>query len=931
MTSGTSSLPNVRGSIHEVLFAQRLADNEKKVRDRALKKLKVFLSLKSSNGPGFTDDDALKIWKGLFYCMYMADKPLVQEDVAEEIAYLIHDLGNQSDRHTFVSAAFRTFAREWNGIDTFRLDKFMMFMRRVLRHVFVYLKLQQWNLKEVVRYMNILDANVIRADDHTNSTPLGIKLHLSSIIMEELAKIGGEELDNKVILAVIKPFLKVLAVSKLEIYRTTVAEEIIRHLMRQTDIGVEAEENMDITMKSEKKRGNKMLKKAVGDDDAGVDVIAEGDDNDDDVEMEERTLEDVVLDPRAGSVDVFIPQLKPDFEFIANALQDVGSLKNVSKVNRHLLYKLVGECRDMAGNVFPLGFPEEQLDDGEEEKMVENEGKAVEDLQEFYSQLKEVKATNVKEMEDLKPDPLKNFLVEESFADKKRRKRKQKLKRLEKKPVPLTKKKAFSKQLVAAEENRVKAVERKLSLITQEIGLPNITNMPLKRKSMEMASDTAKPLKRKKKSSETNAKVQKKIKKNKSAGFEVSAITPNSLEGKSKLSSSLGFEVTPICSKEQSGMKQNHLPKVEKVAEKIQDICESTLSLATVSTLPGKPEVMVSDQPKKIKKKKKKVKAEGFKESSSTISKISQGNLSKKEKETVTKRSKEVVSSAASETYGDTLILSKGNVSIASKGVSQSNVESVEKTISKTAVVEGKSEQKSEKVVSQEVSERKTKAKKKKNKGKVDMKSNAVKIDMKSNQVNTSSKESEKKHLKAVENSIVASPVNAQNTTAVGKSPKKTPSKAKGLTMNFSGDENGSLYKRSLKEDIEIFIKNRRNMKLEKRKSGAAFNSPKGTPKTPKTKERTIKINLKQNQEHDFKDYEHSVRNSPQIPYSADRLPKAPVLKPSPSPILVGRPALKILKNVIRKSPGAKSASPLLKNKSPKARKMNRSRASDFF
>lgn len=288
------------------------------------------------------------------------------------------------------------------------------------------------------------------------------------------------------------------------------------------------------------------------------------------------------------------------------------------------------------------------------------------------------------------------------------------------------------------------------------------------------------------------------------------------------------------------------------------------------------------------------------------------------------------MSSAASETYGDTLILSKGNVSVASKGVSQSNVESVEKTISKTAVVEGKSEQKSEKVVSQEVSERKTKAKKKKNKGKVDMKSNAVKIDMKSNQVNTSSKESEKKHLKVVENSIVASPVNAQNTTAVGKSPKKTPSKAKGLTMNFSGDENGSLYKRSLKEDIEIFIKNRRNMKLEKRKS-AAFNSPKGTPKTPKTKERTIKINLKQNQEHDFKDYEHSVRNSPQIPYSADRLPKAPVLKPSPSPILVGRPALKILKNVIRKSPGAKSASPLLKNKSPKARKMNRSRASDFF
>jgi len=26
----------------------------------------------------FTDDDFMRIWKGLFYCMWMADKPLVQ-------------------------------------------------------------------------------------------------------------------------------------------------------------------------------------------------------------------------------------------------------------------------------------------------------------------------------------------------------------------------------------------------------------------------------------------------------------------------------------------------------------------------------------------------------------------------------------------------------------------------------------------------------------------------------------------------------------------------------------------------------------------------------------------------------------------------------------------------------------------------------------
>ncbi|KAK8374898.1 hypothetical protein O3P69_010132, partial [Scylla paramamosain] len=65
----------------EILFAQRLADNEKKVRDRALKKLRKYLRLKSSNGPAISREDALKLWKGLFYCMYMADKPLVQVGV----------------------------------------------------------------------------------------------------------------------------------------------------------------------------------------------------------------------------------------------------------------------------------------------------------------------------------------------------------------------------------------------------------------------------------------------------------------------------------------------------------------------------------------------------------------------------------------------------------------------------------------------------------------------------------------------------------------------------------------------------------------------------------------------------------------------------------------------------------------------------------
>lgn len=48
---------------------------------------------------GFTPDELLKIWKGLFYCMWMQDKPLQQVSewqIAEETGQ------EWMDGHTFV-------------------------------------------------------------------------------------------------------------------------------------------------------------------------------------------------------------------------------------------------------------------------------------------------------------------------------------------------------------------------------------------------------------------------------------------------------------------------------------------------------------------------------------------------------------------------------------------------------------------------------------------------------------------------------------------------------------------------------------------------------------------------------------------------------------------------------------------------------------
>ncbi|MGH0124809.1 UNVERIFIED_CONTAM: hypothetical protein FKN15_020044 [Acipenser sinensis] len=69
----------------EIQFAQRLASNEKPIRTRAVKKLRKYLSIRSQKPTGgFSNDELLKIWKGLFYCMWMQDKPLLQRAYAAE-------------------------------------------------------------------------------------------------------------------------------------------------------------------------------------------------------------------------------------------------------------------------------------------------------------------------------------------------------------------------------------------------------------------------------------------------------------------------------------------------------------------------------------------------------------------------------------------------------------------------------------------------------------------------------------------------------------------------------------------------------------------------------------------------------------------------------------------------------------------------------
>lgn len=93
-----------------------LGATEKKYRDQALKKLTVYLTKKSE----WTELEWDKLWKALFYCMWMSDKRPIQEELSSNLASLMHKIPTVEHALGFVHSFFRTMHREWHGIDGLR-------------------------------------------------------------------------------------------------------------------------------------------------------------------------------------------------------------------------------------------------------------------------------------------------------------------------------------------------------------------------------------------------------------------------------------------------------------------------------------------------------------------------------------------------------------------------------------------------------------------------------------------------------------------------------------------------------------------------------------------------------------------------------------------------------------------------------------------
>lgn len=172
-------------------FVKKLASNERPTREAALDSLKKFLSSKSAKKMQLLELE--KLWKGLYFSMWFCDRPRAQERLAESLGSLYSEVVLKEQFANFLEAFWIIIIKEWPNIDQWRIDKYYLLIRRVLRHSFKFLSIHNWDKKVLAQFISVLERTVLSGE---KSISAALPYHLCDIYIDELEKIMFHDLKD---------------------------------------------------------------------------------------------------------------------------------------------------------------------------------------------------------------------------------------------------------------------------------------------------------------------------------------------------------------------------------------------------------------------------------------------------------------------------------------------------------------------------------------------------------------------------------------------------------------------------------------------------------------------------------------------------------------------------------------------------------------
>uniref|UniRef100_A0A087XNZ0 Ribosomal RNA processing 1B n=1 Tax=Poecilia formosa TaxID=48698 RepID=A0A087XNZ0_POEFO len=350
----------------EIQLAQRLASNERTVRTKAMKKLRKYISARSLRAAGgFTGDELLKLWKGLFYCLWMQDKPLLlpKEELSNQISTLIHSFQDLDKQLMYLESFFQTLKREWTGIDRLRMDKFYQLVRFMFRQSFDVLRRRNWESSAVGKFLELLKYHLLQKD---SETPSGLLLHILDLYMTELAAVGAEELTADQNLIFIEPFCRKAAKTKNHALFSAICKSLFSTIIEQAPFAV-GDLMKEVKMAQESDSGQESEEDDEQEEDERRSAVGSrlkaGEESDEELLQ----LEDA--DSELSDAD-FGPVLQFDYAALADKLFELASRSNTPGHNRHKLYRVIKVLRDLSEgtSIFPQDeYPEEVSTDEDDD------------------------------------------------------------------------------------------------------------------------------------------------------------------------------------------------------------------------------------------------------------------------------------------------------------------------------------------------------------------------------------------------------------------------------------------------------------------------------------------------------------------------------------------------------------------------------------
>ncbi|KAL5274904.1 RRP1B family protein [Megaselia abdita] len=360
----------------EIKIIKSLSGNNAGSRLKQLKKLRKWLTLRSNSSYQFEEHDFLRIWKGLYYCMWMSDKPLVQEELAENLGKLIECFSSTKVGIDFFGCFLLTLQSEWFGIDQWRMDKFLMLVRRMLRYALKSIKKTKWSA-EMIKTLN---EHIYKC---LESPCYGLSMHILDIFFEELAKVAEGKILSKHVTDFVKPFIKYIAEQKEYKLLAHMRNRVFAHLLYQSQLGREYSERYQAW----KEMG--FPTKSIDD----IELCKPG--------IPDNSHKNNInnMDPRAGNVDVFMPILPLDPNGIIHEIESIMYKEFTNAKSRKHLRIILENFQTYKSGIFPLGIKTMPiLEKGKMKPLVENELLKIEKLDvELHNSRRSLKALNKKQ------------------------------------------------------------------------------------------------------------------------------------------------------------------------------------------------------------------------------------------------------------------------------------------------------------------------------------------------------------------------------------------------------------------------------------------------------------------------------------------------------------------------------------------------------